>query len=97
MYKFDGVAVHDVQIRSHGNSKDNLPYCRIMKSTSDCLKEQLQSKSPKDAISSVMKLKGGIMNAAELPLCHQKVYDLNRQLKVKSSCGTRVSSVSSSR
>ena len=92
VYKFDGVSAHNVQIRSHGNSKSNSPHCRTMKSTVNHLEEELQSSSPKVSISKVMKLKGGIVSAkyaAELPLSRQNVYDLHRQMKVKSFCSSR--------
>ena len=89
VYKFDGVEEHDVQIRSHGNSKTNSPYCRMMKSTVSKLKEELKSNSPKQSISKIMQSKGGFVSsssAGELPLSSRKVYDINHQMKVK-SCG----------
>ena len=87
LYKFDSVPEHEVKVRSHGNAKSNVPYCRIMKSTVDSLKNELKSSSPKDSITKVMKSKGGLISAhsaGELPLSQQKVYDINRQMKVKS-------------
>lgn len=66
-----GVDEHDVQIRPHGNSKTNSPYCRTMKSTVNKIKEELKCNSPKQSISKIMHSKGGLASSSSaggLPL-----------------------------
>jgi hypothetical protein len=71
VYKFDRVPPHCVQIQSHGNAKNNVPYCRTMKSTVKKLKQELESTaSRKDSIYKVMKLKGGNSLQIVRESCH---------------------------
>jgi hypothetical protein len=41
VYKFQGVPGHKVVVRPHGNAKSNSPYFRVMKSTKEKLKKEL--------------------------------------------------------
>ena len=94
MYKFDGTAEHPVQVRPHDNSKSKRPYSRIMQSVRKNLAADLETRSPREAITKAMNKKGGLISArsaAELPLQPQQVYNIKHQLKAKQGCSSGAS------
>lgn len=59
-YHFDGE-VHEVNSRSHGNSKVERPYARSMKSLHEKLKQSGGKATPKDALTAMLKKSGGLL------------------------------------
>ena len=59
VYKFDGVAAHEVLVRPHGNAKSNKAYRRTRQSTKNLLKKELDGNNPKEAIDNVFVKKVG--------------------------------------
>ena len=81
VYKFEGVPEHRVMIRPHGNAKTCNPYCRVMKSTKEKLREELE------AIHKVTAARGGLVKSksvGELSLNLQQAYNINHKRKLMS-------------
>lgn len=78
-YKFDGVPEHTILVRPHGNSKEDKPYCRTMKSTVQQVTTNLTTQTPKCAIDKVFNDKGGLVkssSAGQLPCSRNQGYYL---------------------
>jgi hypothetical protein len=83
VYKFDGVAAHEVSIRPHGNSKSNKAYRRTRQSTKNLLKKELETTNPKEAVDKVFIQKGGLIeaqSAGELPRGRVQAYNMKRTI-----------------
>ena len=63
-YKFVGVPEHTVLVRPHGNSKEDKPFYRTMKSIVQQVASYLTTHTPKSAISEVFNKKGGLLKAS---------------------------------
>ena len=85
-YKFDGVPEHTVLVRPHGNSKEDKPYYRTMKSTIKQVATSLATLAPKHAIGEVFSDKGGLIKASsagQLPRSRNQAYYLKHKLQEK--------------
>ena len=81
-YKFDGVPEHTVLVQLHGNSKEDKPYYRTMKSTVQQI-TNLAMQTPKRAIDKVFNDKGGLVkssSAGQLPRGRNQGYYLKRKI-----------------
>ena len=61
-YYFDGEQ-HQLDLKSHGNSKVIKPYARSMKSLHEKLKKSGGKTTPKDAMTEALEQAGGLINA----------------------------------
>ena len=72
-YSFD-CQEHPIDLKPHGNSKDEKPFTRTKPSTLTLLKESVKMKLPRKALRDVENILGGVMCAklgCDLP-CNQK-------------------------
>ena len=95
-YKYDGIAQQTLLINPHGNSKKKQPYHRVMDSTKAKLSRALATEKPKDAVNTVFKEKGGLLNAksaGELPRSREQAYYLQKKLQQKAVARSVDSSV----
>ena len=82
-YKFDGVPEHSVLVRPHGNSIEDKPYYRTLKSTVQQIRTNLAMQTPKHAIDKVFNDKGGLVkssSADQLPRGRNQGYYLKRKI-----------------
>ena len=74
---------HTVLVRPHGNSKEDKPYYRTMKSTVQQITTNLAMQTPKCAIDKVFNDKGGLVkssSAGQLPRGRNQGYYLKRKI-----------------
>ena len=84
-YSFDREE-HQVDLKPHGNSKDEKPFTRTKPSTLSLLKESVKTKPPRKALREVENVLGGVMGAklsCDLPRDRKQV----KNMKYCSSTG----------
>lgn len=77
-YSFCGNP-HVIVQKPHGNSKSSKPFIRTTPSTLQKLKECCKHCQPKQAVSTVTNVKGGVVNAkvvGDIPRNRRQVYNI---------------------